>query len=44
MVKKPSIVSTIADSGIFINSKVHESGALKIQTEMINLYKVANAD
>jgi hypothetical protein len=23
MVKKPSIVSTIADSGIFLNAKVH---------------------
>jgi hypothetical protein len=23
MVKKPSVVSTIADSGIFMNSKVH---------------------
>lgn len=44
MVKKPSVVSTIADSGIFMNAKVHESGALKIQTEIINLYKLANVD
>jgi hypothetical protein len=44
MVKKPSVVSTIADSGIFINAKVHESGAMKIQNDIINLFKVSNAD
>ena len=44
MVLKPSVVSTIADSGIFMNAKGHESGALKIQTEMINLYKLSNVD
>lgn len=32
VVEKPSVVSTIADSGIFMNAKVHESGALKLQT------------
>lgn len=37
-------MSTIADSGIFMNAKVHESGALKIQTEIINLFKISNVD
>ncbi len=44
IVKKPSVVSTIADSGIFMNAKVHESGALKVQTEIVNLYKLSNVD
>lgn len=44
MVKKPSAVSTIADSGIFMNAKVHESGAMKIQAQLRNLYKLSNVD
>jgi len=44
MVNNPMIVSTVADSGIFLNTKTHESGTLKIESQMVNLYKLSNID
>lgn len=42
-VKNPLTVSAVADSGIFLNVKT-QGGAMKLESTVVNLYKLSNAN